>query len=115
MALFIILSGFSGFKTFTNSLLETSDPDIRITSTKGKSFFYTESIATILSKTTEIKAVASVIEERVFLQFKQKDHIAYIKGVSSNYTEITQMDSILTVGQWLDSSYVNSAVIGYGI
>ena len=39
-ALFIILSGFSGLRTFNYSLLDISDPDIKITATKGKSFFY---------------------------------------------------------------------------
>ncbi|MDG2193706.1 MAG: ABC transporter permease [Polaribacter sp.] len=115
LALFIILSGFSGFKTFTNSMLNDSDPDIKVTTTKGKSFFYTDSIASIVSKTAGVQSVATSIEERVFLQYKQKEQIAYIKGVSANYTKITPIDSTLIVGQWLDSEYVNSAVIGSGI
>jgi lipoprotein-releasing system permease protein len=115
LALFVILSGFSGFKTFTNSMLNDSDPDIKVTTVKGKSFFYTDSIASIVLKTAGIQSIATSIEERVFLQYKQKEHIAYIKGVSANYTEITPIDSILAVGQWLDSDYTNSAVIGSGI
>ena len=115
LALFIILSGFSGFRTFTYSLLDSSDPDIKITTIKGKSFLYTDSIDAILSKNTEIKSISKVIEERVLLQYKQRNHIAYIKGVSNNYTETTNIDSTLTVGQWLDPKYTNSAVIGYGI
>ena len=39
-ALFIILSGFSGLRTFNYALLDTSDPDIKITAAEGKSFFY---------------------------------------------------------------------------
>lgn len=115
LALFVILSGFSGFKTFTNSMLNDSDPDIKVTIVKGKSFFYTDSIASIVSKTAGVQSIATSIEERVFLQYKQKEHIAYIKGVSANYTEITPIDSILIVGQWLDPDYANSAVIGSGI
>jgi len=38
-ALFIILSGFSGLRTFNYALLDSSDPDIKITATEGKSFF----------------------------------------------------------------------------
>ena len=45
LALFIILSGFSGLRTFSYELLDVSDPDIKITSHKGKSFFITESLA----------------------------------------------------------------------
>ena len=45
LALFIILSGFSGLRTFSYSLLEASDPDIKITSAKGKSFVFTKDVA----------------------------------------------------------------------
>ena len=41
LALFVILSGFSGLRTFSYNLLDVSDPDIKITATKGKSFFLT--------------------------------------------------------------------------
>ena len=44
LALFIVLSGFSGISNFTLSLLDVSDPDIKITATKGKSFILTDSV-----------------------------------------------------------------------
>lgn len=115
LALFIILSGFSGFKSFTNEMLDYSDPDIKITAAKGKSFLVTENIQTILKKSSAIKAFADVVEERAFLQYKQRDHIAYVKGVSDNYMSITRIDSTLTVGTWLDERYTNTGVVGYGI
>ena len=115
LALFIILSGFSGFTTFTNDMLDYSDPDIKITASKGKSFVVSDSIASILSKNKDIKAFASVVEERAFLQYKQRDFIAFVKGVSDNYMSITRIDSTLNVGQWLDPKFINTAVIGFGI
>ena len=115
LALFIILSGFSGFKSFTNEMLDYSDPDIKITASKGKSFFTTETINSILHSSEDVKAFASVVEERAFLQYKQRDQIAYVKGVSDNYMSITKIDSTLNVGQWIDPNFVNTAVIGFGI
>jgi len=115
LALFIILSGFSGFKTFTNEMLDYSDPHIKISTTKGKSFFITDSITALLKENQDIEAYASVIEERTFLQYKQRDQIAFIKGVSENYMAITRIDSTLTVGTWLDADFINTGVIGYGI
>lgn len=115
LALFIILSGFSGFRLFTNSMLQSSDPDIKITAVKGKSFLNSAQISQLLKDQSEIAAYAEVVEERVFLQYKQRDHISYIKGVSDNYTSVTRVDSTLSVGQWLDPEFSNSAVIGYGI
>lgn len=115
LALFIILSGFSGFNSFTNNMLDYSDPDIKITATKGKSFVVSDSIISLLTASKEIKAFANVVEERAFLQYKQRDQIAYVKGVSDNYMSITRIDSTLNVGQWLDPKFINTAVIGFGI
>jgi lipoprotein-releasing system permease protein len=112
LALFIILSGFSGLRTFSYGLLDSSSPDIKISATKGKSFFITESISQILDQNSGIKSVSKVIEERVFLEYEDKNEIAFVKGVSSNYPEITRIDSTLSTGIWIDTNYVNTAVIG---
>lgn len=115
LALFIILSGFSGLRTFSYSLLDVSDPDIKITANKGKSFLYTDSLQNILKNNTDIVTYSRTIEERVFLKYKGKEHIAYIKGVDAAYNRIVQIDSTLDVGQWLDPEFPNTAVIGRGI
>ena len=41
-----------------------------------------------------------------------KNEIAYIKGVEDNYAEITNIDSALEIGNWLDNEFTNTAVIG---
>ncbi|PQJ77227.1 ABC transporter permease [Polaribacter glomeratus] len=112
LALFIILSGFSGLRTFSYSLLDSSDPDIKITSVKGKSFIITDDVQQILNRNQSIAASSKVIEERVFLEYNDKSEIAYIKGVEDNYPKITQIDSVLSQGIWLDTTYINTAVIG---
>ena len=115
LALFIILSGFSGLRTFSYSLLDVSDPDLKIAAVKGKSFLYTNDVQQILKNDRSIKVISKVIEERVFLKYKDKNEIAFIKGVEENYNLITQIDSTLHVGNWLDVDYTNTAVVGYGI
>ncbi len=112
LALFIILSGFSGLRTFSYSLLDASDPDIKITAKKGKTFFITDHFHKTFNNITSIEAFSKVIEERVFLEYNNKSEIAFIKGVENNYTKITHIDSTLSQGGWLDSSYINTAVIG---
>lgn len=112
LALFIILSGFSGLRTFSYSLLDASDPDIKITSTKGKSFLLTKDVSQLLQNNPSILASSEVIEERVFLEHNDKNEIAFIKGVQENYTEITNIDATLSVGSWLEKEYLNIAVVG---
>jgi lipoprotein-releasing system permease protein len=115
LALFIILSGFSGLRTFSYTLLDVSDPDIKITSVKGKSFLITDNIQQTLNNNKSIAASSKVIEERVFLEYNDKSEIAFIKGVEDNYTKITQIDGTLSQGNWLDTTFVNTAVIGSSI
>lgn len=112
LALFVILSGFSGLRTFSYSLLDASDPDIKITSVKGKSFILTDDVYQIITENQEVKASSKIIEERVFLEHNDKNEIAYIKGVEENYAEITSIDSALEIGNWLEKEYTNTAVIG---
>ncbi|MBU3010855.1 ABC transporter permease [Polaribacter vadi] len=112
LALFIILSGFSGLRTFSYSLLDASDPDIKISVVKGKSFFIDDDIQNILENNSSIKVSSKIIEERVFLEYKSKNEIAYIKGVEENYAQITNIDSTLSVGNWLEKEYLKTAVVG---
>ncbi len=115
LALFIILSGFSGLRTFSYAMLDASDPDIKITATQGKSFLVTDAFSKVLQANASIAINSKVIEERVFLKYNNKEVIAFIKGVDNNYTQITQIDSVLDMGTWLDDRYLNTAVIGNGI
>lgn len=115
LALFIILSGFSGLRSLSYSLLDVSDPDIKITSSTGKKLLYTKDIHQILENNTSIYAFSKVIEERVFLEYNNKNEIAYIKGVEENYTSITSIDSVLNTGNWLHKEFSKTAVVGNGI
>lgn len=115
LALFIILSGFSGLRTFSYSLLDVSDPDIKITASKGKSFILIDSVQNLLIEDLEVASFSKVLEERVFLRYQDKEHIAFVKGVDAHYNSVTEIDSALVVGQWLDNDYQRTAVIGEGI
>lgn len=111
-ALFIILSGFSGLRTFNYSLLDILDPDIKITATKGKTFIYTDTLQNVIENNTDIAAFSKVIEERVFLKNGEKQQIASVKGVDYNYINVVKLDSAIQVGTWLEKEYPNTSVIG---
>ncbi|WP_299622607.1 FtsX-like permease family protein [uncultured Tenacibaculum sp.] len=115
LALFIILSGFSGLRTFSYSLLDSSDPDIKITASIGKSFLYEKNIDDALISNLNIVEFSKVLEERAFLKYGDKNHVAYIKGVDTNYTSVLKIDTMLWRGFWIDREYKNTAVVGFGI
>tara|TARA_B100000809_G_scaffold237763_1_gene257922 strand:+ start:87448 stop:88644 length:1197 start_codon:yes stop_codon:yes gene_type:complete len=111
LSLFIVLSVFSGLKTFSSNFLNATDPDIRITASKGKSFKFTDSIQNKLVSTKNVLFYSKVIEERAFFKHKKKEQIAYIKGVDSNYTKVVRIDTLIYSGKWIDFSK-NTAVVG---
>ena len=115
LVLFIILSGFSGLRTFSYAMLDASDPAIKITATKGKSLLFTNEFKNSLENNSSVALYSKVIEERVFLKYNNKDVIAFVKGVDENYNQVTQIDSVIDIGSWLDANYRNTAVIGNGI
>jgi lipoprotein-releasing system permease protein len=115
LALFIVLSGFSGLRTFSVGFLKTSDPDLKITATEGKSFFLNDAIKSILEQENGILNYSKVIEERAFFEYNKKTHIAFIKGVDSNYTKVNSLDTTVYIGTWLDKNIPYGSVIGNGI
>ncbi|WP_456422616.1 ABC transporter permease [Lutibacter sp.] len=115
LALFIVLSGFSGLRSFSSGFLKTSDPDIKITSIKGKSYYFDTNIQKILKSQKGIISFSKVIEERAFFEYNKKTHIAYIKGVDTNYVHVNSIDTTVYLGTWLDSKIPLGVVVGNGI
>ncbi len=114
IALFIVLSVFSGLKDFSLSFIRTSDPDLKITSARGKSFMYNDSLDRALML-DEIRAYSRVIEERVFLSYSEKSHVASIKGVDTNYLHVNRMDTAVYFGNWLNYEAKHTVVVGSAI
>jgi lipoprotein-releasing system permease protein len=113
-ALMIVLSAFSGLKDFGLSFSNIFDPDFRVVAKQGKTIRLDSSQIHRLDSTDEIKAFSPILEEKVFLSFKEKDQVAYLKGVGPDYLNVIPADSLIAVGEWLipDS---NAIVAGYGI
>lgn len=114
IALFVVLSVFSGLKNFSLSFIRTVDPDLKITSVEGKSFFYTDSVKKALVK-DKIASYSKVIEERVFLNYGDKSHVASIKGVDTNYLYVNRLDTAIYFGNWLNYKAKHTVVVGSGI
>ena len=113
-ALFIVLSGFSGLKDFSLSFSSIFDPDLKVLPASGKTILFTPDLAAELEANPDIISYTQVIEERAFLEFRGKNHIAYIKGVDENYRNVNSIDSTLLYGNWITPEEPVAA-IGFGI
>lgn len=114
-ALFVVLSGFSGLKEFSISFFNAADPDIKITATAGKTFIFTDSLKNSLNQEKSIKAYSKELQERVFFSYRNKEHIAFIKGVDQNFLQVSRMDTTLISGKWLSADFPYGVVVGNGI
>jgi len=115
LALFIVMSGFSGLRTFSIGFLNIADPDLKITAIKGKSFDFNSELQTTFDQEKGIASYSKVIEERAFFDFHNKTHIAFIKGVDSNYVHTNKIDTTVYIGSWLDKDIPLGVVVGNGI
>jgi len=112
-ALFIVLSAFAGLKTFSLSFTESFDPDLKASPVTGKIFTLTPEQEQRLLSVDGLAFYSKEIEEKVSLEHRGKNHIAYIKGVDSNYTKVTGVDSSLYYGKWILNE--SQVVVGAGI
>tara|TARA_R110000868_G_scaffold106360_1_gene291754 strand:+ start:470 stop:1645 length:1176 start_codon:yes stop_codon:yes gene_type:complete len=113
-ALFIVLSGFAGLKTFSLSYTNMVDPDLKALPLTGKFFSVSESQDQALQQLQDVAAYSKEIEEKVYLTHDQKAHIAYIKGIDSTFLQTTPIDSSLYFyGDWAINGL--QGVAGQGI
>lgn len=114
MALFVVLSVFSGLKDFSLSFSNSFDPDLKITAVKGKSFDISNNQNQSIQQLEGVISKSYIIEERVLFMFNGKEEVASIKGVDSLYSSVNNVKKSLYNGQWLRPE-TYQCVVGYGI
>ncbi len=112
-ALFIVLSGFAGLKTFSLSFSNSFDPDLKVMSDGQKFMTLNDEQKNRLKNIPEIAFFSREIEEQVLLTHQQKNHVALIKGTDTTYARVVNTDSILYYGNWFDRD-LNEVVTGIG-
>jgi lipoprotein-releasing system permease protein len=114
MALFVVLSVFSGLKEFSLSFTNDIDPDLKISSILGKSFLVSEEQEKAIAKIEGLVSFTKIIEERVLFVYNGKQEVTYLKGVDSNFNKVNHVEKKLFNGQWLKSD-TYQVVVGYGM
>jgi lipoprotein-releasing system permease protein len=114
MALFVVLSVFSGLKVFSLSFTNDIDPDLKISSTLGKSFLISPSQEEQIKNINGVVSYSKIIEERVLFVFDDKQVVTYLKGVDTNFSKVNDIKRTLYNGQWIEPD-TYQVVVGYGI
>jgi lipoprotein-releasing system permease protein len=114
MALFVVLSVFSGLRDFSLTFINKSDPDLKIAAHAGKSFFINPKQETQIQAVEGVAHYSKIIEERVLFGFGDKQQVAYLKGIDANFNKVNAFDKNIFNGEWLESKS-GQVVVGYGI
>lgn len=115
MALVIVLSVMNGLHQLIETNFSSFDPDLKITTTEGKSFDAAQ--LEQIKKLPGIVSFTEIIEENALLVYDQREYPAMVKGVPDNYNEIIGLDSVyITDGKFILKQEPHQfAVVGQGI
>jgi lipoprotein-releasing system permease protein len=114
MALFVVLSVFSGLKVFSLSFSNDIDPDLKVSSTLGKSFFVSPLQQKQINQIEGVVSYSKIVEERVLFTFDGKQEVTYLKGVDNNFNKVNAIKKTIYNGKWLEKD-TYQVVVGYGI
>lgn len=114
LALFVVLSVFSGLRVFSLSFSNTIDPDLKVIPLHGKNLIISPQQEKQVAAINGVASYSKVVEERVLFFFDGKEQVTYLKGVDVNYIKINNVSKSLFNGKWLRYNTAE-VVVGYGI
>ncbi len=100
IALICTLSVYNGFQQLISGVISSFDPDLKIELAEGKNFDPTD----VISKIRNIDGVnmfSEVLEETALIRGQEKQTFATIKGVSQNYNQLIDAQSITESGSFI--------------
>jgi lipoprotein-releasing system permease protein len=113
MALVIVLSAFNGLSDLVQTLYKSFDADIQITAQQGKTFDPNTSQFQELKKVKGLAFYTEIVEGNALLKLNEKQTIATIKGVSTDFVKMNRFDTLVFDGNY--SVDKNNIVLGRGL
>jgi lipoprotein-releasing system permease protein len=115
-ALIIVLSAFNGLENLVRGFYQDFDPDLKITAERGK-YFNADSVISKLEEIDGIAYYSQIVEEKALLSFRDREHIATLKGVDTVFTYINNIKNKLIYGDYrIDQDLtVEPALLGAGV
>ena len=112
IALVCTLSIFNGFQEIVTEFFTAFDPELKISAKQGKFFSVEEENIKAVKAFPDIEVWAETLEEQALVQYKNRQTMVTIKGVTDNFQELTSIDSLL---YGTGSFTLHDEVANYGI
>ena len=113
-SLFIVLSAFTGLKSFGLSFSNAFDPDARVEAVLGKRLVVDSLQLAQISALEGVAMASPILEDKVFLTYRNKSQVGLLRGVKENYNELIDIEALLVSGNWFANSF-DEVIIGGGI
>lgn len=110
-AMFIIISVFSGLEDLNQDLIANLHSDITLKSKEGKTLPDIDKATKILKSNSEIAHISKVIEEKVYINFRDNGDIANLRGVDSAYVLVNPIDKNIFYGKYPSFKYSNEVLL----
>ncbi len=99
-AMVVVLSVMNGFGTLVEKMFSQFDPDLKITPAEGKYFCTDTDEMNAVRSLPFVSVYSETIEEAGLIEYSERQVPAMLKGVDENFSELTQIDSIITDGRF---------------
>lgn len=112
----LVLSVFNGFEDLVKSLYSNFYSDVKVIPARGKTFTLTQSQLNQIHKIPGIKGTSLDVEEKALLQNGSQQTVVSLKGVDSNYYEVSGVPQKMYHGVFNVGTIDNpKLVLGVGI
>ena len=116
MATICTLSVFNGLERLASDMFSAFDPELKITTVKGKVFDPTTDKFLEIYSLPEVELISESLEDNVLVRYQDKQVPATLKGVSDNFGDLTRINDILLDGEYkLHDEVNNYALLGIGL
>jgi len=115
-SLILVLSVFNGFEDLVKSLYSSFYTDLKISPQTGKTITLSNDQLKQLSSIQEIRSYSLIVEDKALLQNGEPLAIVSLKGVDSNYVNVTNIQQKVVKGKFdIGTANHPSVVLGVGI
>lgn len=115
-ALILVMSVLNGFEVLIKGLINSFNPDVKITLVEGKTFDNNQEVYDKLAQLSNIKSIVPYLEETALLEYKGVNDFATLKGVDSSFIYNSGLKDKLEEGTFsLKNPMGYNAVVGIGI
>lgn len=115
MATVCSMSVLNGFRGLATEMFSAFDPELKITPVKGKVFDPNTIMFQEISSLPEIDLIVESLEDNVMINYRGRQGLAILKGVSDNFVSLTNFKSTLVDGDTILKNDINNfALLGSG-